>query len=78
MDDRMVAVLSSGESEAMIVSGILQENDIPARVTGSVDLPSAYRFSGFEVLVPEEFEAEARRVIADARTTAAEQTPADE
>jgi hypothetical protein len=77
MDDRMVTVLASGESEAMIVRGILEENDIPARISGSVSLPSVYRFSRFEVLVPEEFEAEARRVITDARTMGAEQTPDD-
>jgi hypothetical protein len=62
----MVSVLSSAESEALIVKAILEENQIPAFVTGSVDLPSPYRFLGYEVMVPEDFEIEARRVIAEA------------
>jgi Putative prokaryotic signal transducing protein len=66
----MVSVLSSAESEALIVKAILEENHIPAFITGTGDLPSPYRFLGYEVLVPEDFEAEARRVIADASTAA--------
>jgi hypothetical protein len=63
----MVSVLTAAESEALIVQGVLEENHIPSQVTGTVSLPSAYRFLGYEVLVPEEFESEARRVIAEAR-----------
>ena len=70
----MVPILSSAESEALIVSGLLEENNIPCEVTGSVDLPSAYRFGGYEVLVPKRFESEARRIIAEIREAAAEET----
>jgi hypothetical protein len=65
----MVSVLSSAESEALIVKGILEANNIPATVEGAVSLPGVYRFSGYEVMVPEEFESEARRIIADAAAT---------
>jgi hypothetical protein len=64
----MVSVLSSAESEALIVKGILEANDIPAMVEGA-SLPGAYRLSGYEVMVPEEFESEARRIIAAAAAT---------
>jgi hypothetical protein len=64
----MVSVLNSAESEALLVKAILEENQIPAFVQGANHLPSPYRFGGYEVLVSEEFEAEARRVIADARS----------
>jgi hypothetical protein len=63
----MVSVLSSAESEALLVKGILEANNIPAMVEGA-SLPGAYRFSGYEVMVPEEFESEARRIIAEATT----------
>ncbi len=66
LEPGMVSVLSSAESEALIVKGILDANDIPATIVGTGDLPSAYRFLGYDVMVPEEFEADARRVIADA------------
>jgi hypothetical protein len=59
----MVTVLSAMESEGLIVKALLEDNNIPAIVKGSVDLPSPYRFGGCEVLVPEEYEAEARRII---------------
>ena len=67
----MVIVLSGAESEALIVKGLLEDNKIPARVKGCVDLPSPYRFGGCEVLVPEEYEADARRVIAEATAAGA-------
>lgn len=74
-EERMVPIMSSTESEALIVCGILEENDIPCRAAGSVDLPSVYRFPAFEVLVPEQFEAEARRLIDGIRdAVAAEET----
>jgi hypothetical protein len=71
----MVSVLSAAESEALIVKGILEANDIPARVEGAGLLPDVYRFLGYEVMVPEEFESEARRIIAAA---ADEAEPASE
>jgi hypothetical protein len=67
----MVCVFSGAESEALVVKGLLQDNNIPASVTGSVDLPSQYRFAGYEVLVPEEYEADAKRVIAEATASGA-------
>jgi Putative prokaryotic signal transducing protein len=65
----MVSVLSSPESEALIVKSILEASNIPALVEGS-SLPGAYRFSGYDVMVPEEFESDARRIIADAQADA--------
>jgi hypothetical protein len=62
----MVSVLSGAESEALIVRSILEASNIPATVEGAAMLPEAYRLSGYEVMVPEEFESEARRIIADA------------
>ena len=62
----MVSVLSAAESEALIVRGILEANNIPATVEGAGLLPDVYRFLGYEVMVPEEFESAARRIIADA------------
>lgn len=61
-------MLSSSESEALLVKGILEANNIPAMVEGA-NLPGAYRLSGYELMVPEEFESEARRIIADAAAT---------
>lgn len=67
----MVTVLSGAESEALIVKGLLDDNNIPASVTGAVDLPSPYRFGVCEVLVSQEYEAEARRIIAEAMAAGA-------
>jgi hypothetical protein len=67
----MVIVFSSGpagQAEALIVKGILDANEVPCRLAEVGNLPGQYRaYVGFEVQVPEQFAAEARRAISDAK-----------
>ena len=67
-DESMVPVFSSSnhdaESEAMIVKGILDANDVPAMVVGPHTLPNLE----FQVQVPEHMLGAAQKMLDDARS----------
>jgi hypothetical protein len=66
-DESLVPVFSSsnhdGETEAMIIKGILDASGVPAMVVGPQTLPNLE----FQVQVPEHMLGEAQRIIDDAR-----------
>lgn len=66
-DESLVPVFSSsnhdGETEAMIIKGILEASGVPAMVVGPQTLPNLE----FQVQVPEHMLGEAQRLIDEAR-----------
>lgn len=63
----MVLVFSTASiPEGLLVKGLLESEDIPVTVKGESEGP--YRMGPVHLWVPENLEAQARRVIQDARS----------
>lgn len=72
--DRLVRLLSVASSaEAALIRGLLESSGIPALLKGELEGP--YRMGSAEVWVPEGMEADARTIIAAARSAGDDEAP---